>query len=151
MTALDTGRLGIASQALGIAQAALEASVKYSKERVQFGKPLSSQQMIQNYIADMGTNIQAARMLIYRASSLKDRKKPFTRYSAMAKHFASKVAMDATTLAIQIHGAYGYSKSYSVERFFRDAKITEIYEGASEIQKMVVAKSLLDQIDEIDL
>jgi butyryl-CoA dehydrogenase len=151
MTALDTGRIGIAAQAIGIAQAAMEASIKYSKERIQFGKPLAAQQMIQSHIAEMGVNIEAARMLVFRAASLKDNNKPYTMYSSMAKYFASRIAMETTTLAIQIHGAYGYSKSYGVERFFRDAKITEIYEGASEIQKIVIAKSLLEKIESVDL
>ena len=145
MTALDAGRIGIGAQGVGIAQAALDAALKYSGERVQFGKPLSAQQTIQNYLADMATNIEASRMLVFRAASLKDAGKPFTKQAAMAKYFATKTAMEATTLAIQVHGAYGYSKGYLVERYFRDAKVTEIYEGANEIQRLVIARSLLEE------
>jgi len=151
MAALDVGRIGIAAQAVGIAQAALEASVKYARERIQFGKPLASQQMIQSHIAEMGVDIEAARMLVFRAASLRDSGMPFTRYSSMAKCFASRIAMEATTRAIQIHGAYGYSRSYGIERFFRDAKITEIYEGANEIQKIIIARSLLERVESVDL
>ena len=145
MTALDAGRIGIGAQGVGIAQAALDAALRYSRERVQFGKPLSAQQTVQNYLADMAVNIEAARMLVFRAASLKDAGKPFTRQAAMAKYFATKTAMETTTLAVQIHGAYGYSKGYLVERFFRDAKVTEIYEGANEIQRLVIARSLLEE------
>ncbi len=150
MAALDAGRIGIGAQAVGIAQAALEASVRYSRERVQFGKPLAAQQMVQSYLADMATDIEAARMLVFRAASLKDAGKSFSKHAAMAKHFASRAAMDITVKAIQIHGAYGYSKAYSVERYFRDAKVTEIYEGANEVQKLVVARSVLEQGDRMD-
>ena len=145
MTALDAGRIGIGAQGVGIAQAALDAAIRYSQERVQFRKPLSAQQTVQNYLADMAVNIEASRMLVFRAASLKDAGKPFTRQAAMAKYFATKTAMEVTTLAVQVHGAYGYSKGYLVERFFRDAKVTEIYEGANEIQRLVIARSLLEE------
>ncbi len=145
MTALDAGRIGIGAQGVGIAQAALDAALRYSQERVQFGKPLSAQQTVQNYLADMAVNIEAARLLVFRAASLRDAGKPFTRQAAMAKYFATKTAMETTTLAVQVHGAYGYSKGYLVERYFRDAKVTEIYEGANEIQRLVIARSLLEE------
>ncbi len=143
MIALDVGRIGIAAQALGIAEAALEESIKYSKEREQFGKPIAKFQAIQWMIADMAKEIEAARMLIYHAGYLKDKGLKFTKEAAMAKFYSSEVAMRATTKALQIHGGYGYTKDYPVERFFRDAKITEIYEGTSEIQKLVIASNLL--------
>ena len=140
---LDGGRIGIASQALGIAQACLEASVKYSKERKAFGSPLAGFQAIQFKIADMATNIDAARLLTLKAASLKDQNAPFADAASMAKLFASRVAVNAALEAIQIHGGYGYIREYKVERFLRDAKITEIYEGTSEIQEIVIARSLL--------
>jgi butyryl-CoA dehydrogenase len=141
---LDGGRIGIAAQAVGIAQAALEQSVKYAKERVQFGKPIAALQAIQWMIADMATEIEAARLLVRQAAWMKDKKmKGYGRYSAMAKLFAAEAAMRATTKAIQIHGGYGYIREYPVERHFRDAKITEIYEGTSEIQRLVIAASYL--------
>ncbi|MDP8225400.1 MAG: acyl-CoA dehydrogenase [Candidatus Lernaella stagnicola] len=141
---LDGGRIGIAAQAVGIAQAALDECIKYSKERVQFGKPLAKMQAIQWMIADMGTEIEAARLLTYRAAWMKANKvKGFSKFSAMAKLFAAEACMRATTKAIQIHGGYGYTKEYPVERHFRDAKITEIYEGTSEIQRLVIASTLL--------
>ena len=143
MKALDGGRIGIAAQALGIAEAALEESIKYSKEREQFGKPIAKFQAIQWMIADMAKEIEAARMLIYHAAYLKDKGLNFTKEAAMAKCYSSEVAMRATTKALQIHGGYGYTKDYPVERFFRDAKITEIYEGTSEIQRLVIASNLL--------
>ncbi|UCE74319.1 MAG: acyl-CoA dehydrogenase [Methanomassiliicoccales archaeon] len=143
MKALDGGRIGIAAQALGIAEAALEESVKYAKEREQFGKPIAKFQAIQWMIANMAAEIEAARMLVYHAAYSKDRGVNFTKEAAMAKCYASEVAMRATTKALQIHGGYGYTKDYPVERFFRDAKITEIYEGTSEIQRMVIASNLL--------
>lgn len=146
LTALDTGRIGIAAQALGIAQAAFDASVKYSKERQQFRKPISSFQTIQNYLADMATEIDAARLLLYRACVYKDAGKPFGPEAAMAKLYCSTVASRVTGLAVQIHGGYGYSKEYDVERYFRDAKVTEIYEGTSEVQRMVIARSVLTQL-----
>jgi butyryl-CoA dehydrogenase len=143
MKALDSGRIGIAAQALGIAEAALEESIKYSKEREQFGKPIAKFQAIQWMIADMAKEIEAARMLMYHAAYLKDKGLNFTKEAAMAKCYSSEVAMRATTKALQIHGGYGYTKDYPVERFFRDAKITEIYEGTSEIQRLVIAANLL--------
>ena len=146
LSALDTGRIGIGAQALGIAQAAFEAAVKYSKERQQFKKPISSFQTIQNYLADMATEIEAARLLLYRASAFKDAGQPFGAEAAMAKLYCSTVASKVTNLALQIHGGYGYSKEYDVERYFRDAKVTEIYEGTSEVQRMVVARSVLSQL-----
>ena len=146
LSALDTGRIGIGAQALGIAQAAFEASVKYSKERQQFKKPISSFQTIQNYLADMATEIDAARLLLYRACAFKDAGQPFGSEAAMAKLYCSTTATKVTNLALQIHGGYGYSKEYDVERYFRDAKVTEIYEGTSEVQRMVVARSVLSQL-----
>jgi len=143
---LDTGRIGIGAQALGIAQAAFEAAVKYSKERQQFKKPISSFQTIQNYLADMATEIDAARLLLYRACEFKDAGQPFGAEAAMAKLYCSTTATRVTNLALQIHGGYGYSKEYDVERYFRDAKVTEIYEGTSEVQRMVIARSVLSQL-----
>jgi butyryl-CoA dehydrogenase len=146
LTALDTGRIGIAAQALGIAQAAFDASVKYAKERQQFRKPISTFQTIQNYLADMATEIDAARLLLYRACAYKDAGKAFGAEAAMAKLYCSALATRVTNLAVQIHGGYGYSKEYEVERYFRDAKVTEIYEGTSEVQRMVIARSVLTQL-----
>ncbi len=144
LSTLDGGRIGIAAQAVGIAQAALDEAVKYSKERVQFGKPIAKLQAIQWFIADMATEIEAARMLVHKAAWMKSHKmKGFGHYSAMAKLYAAEAAMRATTKAIQVHGGYGYVKEYSVERHFRDAKITEIYEGTSEVQRLVIAANLL--------
>jgi len=139
MTTLDAGRIGIASQALGIAAAALNESVAYAKERQTFGKPIIEHQGIGFMLADMATELDAARLLTLRAACLKDTKKPYTRASAMAKVFAAEMCMRLTTKAIQVHGGYGYLKEYAVERHFRDAKITEIYEGTSEIQRLVIA------------
>jgi butyryl-CoA dehydrogenase len=146
LVALDNGRIGIAAQALGIAQGALEAAVKYAKERHQFKKPIASQQTIQNYLADMVTEVTAARLLLYRACTLKDEGTSFSTEAAMAKLYCSKIAASVTSLAVQIHGGYGYSKEYDVERFFRDAKVTEIYEGTSEIQRMVIARAVLSSM-----
>jgi butyryl-CoA dehydrogenase len=146
LSALDTGRIGIAAQALGIAQAAFEAAVKYSKERQQFKKPIASFQTIQNYLADMATEIDAARLLLYRACAFKDAGQPFGTEAAMAKLFCSTTATRVTNLALQIHGGYGYSKEYDVERYFRDAKVTEIYEGTSEVQRLVISRSVLSQL-----
>ncbi|HNQ66311.1 MAG TPA: acyl-CoA dehydrogenase family protein [Smithella sp.] len=146
LATLDNGRIGVAAQALGIAQGAFEAAVKYAKERQQFKKPIASLQTIQNYIADMATEIAAARLLLYRACSLKDEGMPFGCEASMAKLYCSTVASRVTSLAVQIHGGYGYSKEYDVERYFRDAKVTEIYEGTSEIQRMVIARSILSQL-----
>ncbi len=143
MATLDGGRIGISAQALGIAQAAFEASLKYAKEREQFGKPISKFQAIQWFLSDMATEIDAARLLVYRAAFNKWQGKSYTVPAAMAKFFASDVAMKATRNAIQIHGGYGFTKDYPVERFYRDAKITEIYEGTTEVQKMVISGNLL--------
>ncbi len=147
MHTLDGGRIGIAAQALGIAQAAFEAARDYSLERQQFGKPISANQAIQWKLADMATRIDAARLLVYRAAlekqQAKKTKQRYSKASAMAKLFASETAMWVTTNAIQVFGGYGYVKDYPVERHFRDAKITEIYEGTSEVQRMVIAQSVL--------
>jgi alkylation response protein AidB-like acyl-CoA dehydrogenase len=143
MKTLDGGRLGIASQALGIAVAAFDASLSYAQERKQFGKPIGSNQAIQWKLADMATRIEASRLLIHKAATLKDAKVPYSKEASMAKVFASETAMWAATEAVQIHGGNGYTKDYPVERNFRDAKITEIYEGTSEIQRMVIAGNLL--------
>lgn len=145
LATLDNGRIGVAAQALGIAQGAMEAAVKYAKERQQFKKPIASQQTIQNYIADMATEITAARLLLYHACDLKDAGAPFGAEASMAKLYCSTVASKVTSLAVQIHGGYGYSKEYDVERYFRDAKVTEIYEGTSEIQRMVIARAILSR------
>jgi len=145
LTGLDTGRIGIAAQALGIAQAAFEDSVSYAKERQQFNKPISRFQTIQNYLADMATNIDAARLLLHRAAAYKDKGTPFSAQASMAKLFCSDTARKVTDMAVQIHGGYGYSKEYDVERYFRDAKVTQIYEGTSEVQKMVIARHVLTQ------
>lgn len=143
LAALDTGRIGIAAQALGIAQAALEEAVHYANQRQQFGVPLGHHQAIQMMIADMATQIDAARMLIYRAAWLKDHGEPMTRAAAQAKLFASEAASKVTDLAVQIHGGYGYSKAYAVERYYRDARVTRIYEGTSEVHRMVIARDVL--------
>jgi len=143
MSTLNGGRIGIASQALGIASGAYELALAYSKERKAFGKPISQHQAIQFKLADMATEIDAARLLCLQAAHTKDLKKDFGKQSAMAKLYASKVAMDVTVEAIQVHGGYGYVKEYHVERLMRDAKITQIYEGTSEIQKIVISRELL--------
>jgi butyryl-CoA dehydrogenase len=143
MKALDGGRIGIASQAVGIAQACLEESVRYSKERKQFGRPISSFQAIQWMLANMATRIEASRLLTYQAAFVKDKGERYSKHAAMAKLFASETAVDAAVDAVQIHGGYGYMKEYAVERLFRDSKITEIYEGTSEIQRLVIAAHLL--------
>jgi len=145
MSILDAGRIGIAAQALGIAQAAFEASVKYAKEREAFGNPIGEFQAIQWILADMATRIQATRMLVYSAALKKMRGEKYTREASMAKLYASETAMWVTTKAIQVHGGMGYSKELPVERYFRDAKITEIYEGTSEIQRIVIARETLKQ------
>jgi len=143
MVTLDVGRIGVASQALGIAQAALDRSVQFANEREQFGKPIGRQGAIQETIANMATQIEASRMLVRYAAWCKDAGRPFSKEAAMAKLHASETAMWATTKAIQVHGGYGYIKDYPVERYFRDAKITEIYEGTSEIQRLVIALNVL--------
>jgi butyryl-CoA dehydrogenase len=143
MEVLDAGRIGIAAQALGIAQAAFEASCDYALEREQFGKPLARQQAIQFMVADMATRIEAARLLTFKAALQKQRKERYTLEGAMAKLYASETAMWVSDKAIQIHGGYGYIREYNVERYFRDAKITEIYEGTSEVQRLVISRHLL--------
>ncbi len=146
MATLDSGRIGIGTQALGIARAAFEAALKYSTEREAFGKKIYEFGAIQDYLADMATEIDAARLLVHRAAWLKDRGGSFGKQAAMAKLFASEVAMWVTTKAIQVHGGYGYIKDYPVERYFRDAKITEIYEGTSEIQRLVITRHLIREL-----
>jgi len=143
MISLDGGRIGIGAQAVGIAQGALDESVRYSKEREQFGKPIARLQAIQWMLAEMATGIEAARQLVYYSAWLKDQKMPFTKEASMAKLYASKVAKESVDKAVQIHGGYGYIRDYPVERMYRDAKITEIYEGTSEIQRLVIAGQLL--------
>lgn len=143
MKTLDGGRIGIAAQALGIAEGAYEEAINYMKERKQFGRPLSAFQGLQWMIAEMDTKIEAARHLVYKAAWLKDNKQPYSVDAARAKLYAAEVAMDVTTKAVQIFGGYGYTKEYPVERMMRDAKITEIYEGTSEVQKMVISGSAL--------
>jgi butyryl-CoA dehydrogenase len=143
MTALDGGRIGIAAQALGIAEGAFERSVAYARERKSFGVPIGQHQMVQWMLADMATAIEGARLLALRAATLKDTGQAYGVAAAMAKLFASEMAMRVTTDAIQVHGGYGYIKEYQVERSFRDAKITQIYEGTSQIQKLVIARALL--------
>jgi len=143
METLNGGRIGIAAQALGIAQASLEAATKYAKTRKAFGSPISNLQAIQFKLADMATNLEAARILVYEAAWKKDQGVPYSKEAAMGKLMASKVAVNNALEAIQIHGGYGYVREYLVERYLRDAKITEIYEGTSEIQKVVISRALL--------
>jgi alkylation response protein AidB-like acyl-CoA dehydrogenase len=143
MSVLNGGRIGIAAQALGIAAGAFELSLKYSKERKTFGKPIADHQAIQFKLSEMAMKIEAARLLVYKAARLKDEGKDYIQAAAMAKLYASEVAMWVTTEAVQVHGGYGYVKEYHVERSMRDAKITQIYEGTSEIQKLVIARELL--------
>ncbi len=145
MKTLSGGRIGIASQALGIASGAYELAKEYSKERKAFGKEIHKHQAIAFKLADMATEIEAARLLILKAAKLKDRGENFDKMSAMAKLYASRVAMWVTTEAVQIHGGYGYVKEYHVERLMRDAKITQIYEGTSEVQKIVISRSVLSE------
>jgi len=145
MQALDNGRIGVASQAVGIAQGAFEEAVKYAKERVAFGKPIASHQAIEFMIADMATQISAARNLVRRAAWLKDSDSNHTKEAAMAKLYASEVANRVVDRAVQVHGGAGYIKEYPVERFYRDQRITEIYEGTSEMQKLVISRSLLSE------
>jgi len=143
MATLDGGRIGIAAQAVGIAQGAMEEALKYSQEREQFGQAISNFQAIQHYLADMTTEIDAARLLTWKAAWLKDQGKRYTLEAAQAKLFSAEMAQRVTNKALQIHGGYGYTREYNVERYFRDARITEIYEGTSEIQKMVIANAIL--------
>jgi butyryl-CoA dehydrogenase len=143
MATLDVGRIGVAAQAVGIAQGALDAAVAYAKERIQFGKPIATHEAIQWMIADCATQVEAARLLVYRAAWNKDNGLPYSAEASMAKLFASETASRVAGKAIQIHGGYGFTESYSVERSYRDAKITELYEGTSEVQRMVISRSLL--------
>lgn len=143
MKTLEGGRIGIAAQALGIAQGAFELATQYAKERKTFGKPIAEHQAIAFKLADMATQIEAARLLVYKAAWLKSQGLPYTQAGSMAKLYASKVAMDVTIEAVQIHGGYGFVKEYHVERLMRDAKITQIYEGTSEIQKMVISREVI--------
>lgn len=145
MYALNGGRIGIGAQAVGIAQAALDKATAYAKERIQFGKPIAEHQAIQNKLADMGTEIEAARLLVMKAAYLKDMGKPIEKASAMAKLFASETAMKAATQCVQIHGGYGYIRETGVERLMRDAKITQIYEGTSEIQRIIIAREIVKE------
>jgi alkylation response protein AidB-like acyl-CoA dehydrogenase len=149
MGTLDGGRIGIAAQALGIAQGAHEMALGYARERKSFGVPIGQHQMVQWMLADMATGIAAARLLTWRAAWLKDRGQPFGPSASMAKLFASETAMRVTTDAIQVHGGYGFIKEYQVERYFRDAKITQIYEGTSQIQKLVIARHVLAAADQV--
>ena len=144
MNTLNGGRIGIASQALGIAEASLEAAIKYSKERKAFGKEIANLQAIQFKLADMAMKLDAAKLLTLKAAAMKDAGKKYYAEAAMAKLYASKIAVECALEAIQVHGGYGYVREYLVERYLRDAKITEIYEGTSEIQRIVIARSLLD-------
>lgn len=143
MMMLDGARIGVAAQALGIAEGAIDTTIKYMKERVQFGKPISTLQGLQWYLAEMGTKTECAKWMIYRAASLKKQGLPYGKEAAMAKLNASENARFVTNLALQIHGGYGYMKDYPLERMMRDAKITEIYEGTSEIHKVVIARTML--------
>jgi len=143
MSTLDGGRIGVAAQALGIAQAALDHAIKYSKERVQFGQAISKNQAIAFMMADMATKIDAARLLVYRAAYLKDQGLSYSKEAAMAKLYASDIAMEVTTDAVQIFGGYGYSREYPVERLMRNAKITQIYEGTNQVQRMVISGAIL--------
>jgi len=133
----------VGAQALGIAQAALERSVRYARERIAFGKPIAEFQAVQWMLADMATRVEAARALVYQAAWLRQQGRPFTRQASMAKLYASEAATFVTHRAIQIHGGYGYTEDYLVERFYRDARVTEIYEGTSEIQRLVIARTWL--------
>jgi alkylation response protein AidB-like acyl-CoA dehydrogenase len=142
MKALDTGRIGIAAQSIGVAQAALDESIRYAKERTQFGRSISKFQHTRFVIAEMATKIEAAKQLMLSAAELKDRKEPFSRQASMAKLFASEMVNEITARAIQIHGGYGFIKEYTVERLYRDARVFTIYEGTSEIQKIVIANHL---------
>lgn len=143
MKTLDGGRVGIASQALGLAQGAIDETVKYTKERKQFNKPIAAFQNTQFQLADMQTKTEAARMLVYKAACMKDMKVDYATAAAMAKLYASETAMEVTNKAVQLHGGYGYTREYGVERMMRDAKITEIYEGTSEVQRMVISAAML--------
>lgn len=143
MSGLDSGRVGIAAQACGEAQAALDAAIEYSKQRSQFGRPISAKQGLQWYLAEMATKLEAAKLLALKAADLRDRKEPAAMNASMAKFFAAETANEIAAKAVQIHGGYGYMKDYAIERIYRDARILTIYEGTSEVQKIVIAKELL--------
>ena len=143
MGALDGGRIGIASQAVGIAEGAIDLAVAYAKERVQFKKPISANQGIQWYFADIATSTEAAKMLTLQAADLRQRGQNIGKLAAMAKYYASENAVTVTNKALQIHGGYGYMKEYAIERMYRDARITTLYEGTSEVQKMVISRAVL--------
>jgi alkylation response protein AidB-like acyl-CoA dehydrogenase len=143
MTALDGGRIGIAAQSVGVAQAAMDAAVKYLKEREQFGQMISKFQGLRWKVADMATEIEAARQLMLSAAAMKDRNENYTAQASMAKLFASEMVNRVTAQAVQMHGGYGYIKEYPVERFYRDARVFTIYEGTSEIQRMVISNHIL--------
>lgn len=143
LAALDTGRIGIAAQAVGISQAALEEAVRYAKQRIQFGVPIANHQSVSAMLAEMSVKTDAARLMVLRAAMLKDRGEPYTKASAQAKLFASEAASAVTDMAVQIHGGYGYSKDFAVERHFRDARVTRIYEGTSEVHRLVIARAVL--------
>ncbi|MCG8568210.1 MAG: acyl-CoA dehydrogenase [Desulfobacterales bacterium] len=143
MSGLDSGRIGIAAQSLGVAQAAFDAAVKYTKKRKQFGVPVTKHQAIRFQVADMAVQIEAAKQLIFSAASMKDRGEPYTREASMAKLYASEMVNTVTARAIQMHGGYGFTKDYDVERFYRDARVFTIYEGTSEIQRIVISNSIL--------
>jgi len=144
LSALDAGRMGIAAQAVGIAQAALEEAVRYAKQRRQFGVPIAGHQAVAVMVADMATQVEAARLMVYKAALRRDQGKPFSKEAAMAKLFASEASCQVTDMALQIHGGYGYSKAYPVERYYRDARVTRIYEGTSEIHRLVIARGVLE-------
>lgn len=143
MMCLDSARIGTAAQGLGIAEGAYELAVQYTKERIQFGKPINQLQGIQWYLAEMATKVESAKWMVYNAAYLENAKKPFTKEAAMAKLYASQVAREVTNLALQIHGGYGYMADYPLERMYRDAKITEIYEGTSEVMKVVISSNII--------
>lgn len=143
MTTLDGGRIGVAAQSVGIAQSALEHAIRYSKERIQFGKPIASQQAVSFMLAEMATKVEAARLLTLRAAYHKSHHIPYSKEAAMAKKFASDIAMEVSTDAVQVFGGYGFSREYPVERLMRDAKICQIYEGTNQAQNMVIAGSIL--------
>jgi alkylation response protein AidB-like acyl-CoA dehydrogenase len=149
MGTLDGGRIGIAAQAVGLARASLEASLRYSQQRTAFGKPISNLQGMQFMLADMATRTDAARLLVHQAAWRKDQGMPYTKAAAMAKVFAAEAAMWVTTKGIQVHGGVGYTKDFPVERYFRDAKITEIYEGTSEIQRLVICRELIRELGDV--
>lgn len=143
MGGLDGGRVGIAAQACGVAQGSLDAAIEYSKQRVQFGKPICKNQGLQWYMADMATRTEAAFLLTLKAASMRDENKPAGLYCSMAKYYAAETAVWVSSKALQIHGGYGYMKDYAIERMYRDARIIPLYEGTSEVQKIVIAKEII--------